>query len=39
MKKIQFHMVGQSIVENSVFSYSDYIKQGPCDMCWGDLSM
>ena len=39
MKAINFQVVAAAQDANSVFSYSNFCESGPCDMCWGDLSL
>lgn len=39
MKTINFQLVSVAQDENSVFEYSNFSENGPCDMCWGDLSL
>ena len=39
MKTLNFHVVATATAENSVFNYSNFSQNGPCDMCWGDLSL
>lgn len=39
MKKIIFHVVEAHVEENGIFSYAPFSVNGPCDMCWGDLSL
>ncbi len=37
--KINFQIVVDAQNDNSVFAYSNFSESGPCDMCWGDLSL
>lgn len=39
MKAIEFQIVAEPQAENAVFSFSNFSENGPCDMCWGDLSL
>lgn len=39
MKAINFQIVAAAQDANSVFGYSNFSESGPCDMCWGDLSL
>lgn len=39
MKEVNFHVVEARIEENNIFSYANFCQNGPCDMCWGDLSL
>ena len=38
MMNIKFNVINAGIIEKNIFDYSDFSKNGPCDMCWGDLS-
>ena len=37
--KIAFQIVAVAQEANSIFAYSNFCEGGPCDMCWGDLSL
>ena len=39
MKEVIFNVVETAIAENGLFSYANFAQNGPCDMCWGDLSL
>lgn len=39
MKVVNFNVVETAIAENGLFSYANFAQNGPCDMCWGDLSL
>lgn len=39
MKEVNFHVVEACVEEKDIFSYVDFCQNGPCDMCWGDLSL
>ena len=39
MKTLNFQVVAVAQNVNSVFEYSNFNESGPCDMCWGDLSL
>jgi hypothetical protein len=39
MNAINFQVVAAAQNANSVFGYSNFSENGPCDMCWGDLSL
>ncbi len=37
--EVKFHVVKASVEENGIFTYANFSQNGPCDMCWGDLSL
>ena len=39
MKTINFQVVATAQEANTVFAYSNFNENGPCDMCWGALSL
>lgn len=39
MKTIHFQLVAAAKSGGSVFNYNNFCESGPCDMCWGDLSL
>ena len=39
MKEVNFHVVEACVEEKNIFSYANFCQNGPCDMCWGDLSL
>ena len=39
MKALNFQVIAAAQNANSLFEYSNFCESGPCDMCWGDLSL
>ncbi len=39
MKSISFQVVSANVEFASVNSFCNFNESGPCDMCWGDLSL
>lgn len=39
MKEVKFNVVENGVKENNIFNYVNFSLNGPCDMCWGDLSL
>lgn len=37
--EIKLHIVETCVEENDFFTYAKFSQNGPCDMCWGDLSL
>lgn len=39
MSTLDFKVVASAKAENAVNSFCNFSESGPCDMCWGDLSL
>lgn len=39
MQNLIFDLIAANVEFNSVNSFSSFNENGPCDMCWGDLSL
>ena len=39
MNSLDFKIVAQAKAENAVNDFCNFSQNGPCDMCWGDLSL
>ena len=39
MRTLNFQEVAAAQNSKSLFAYSNFSESGPCDMCWGDLSL
>ncbi len=37
--EVKFRVVETCIEGNDIFTYAKFGLNGPCDMCWGDLSL
>lgn len=39
MKSLNFEVIAQGQAVASVNDFCNFSESGPCDMCWGDLSL
>ncbi len=39
MKTLNFQIVAPCQSANAINAYANFSESGPCDMCWGDLSL
>lgn len=39
MSTLDFKVVAMAKSENAVNNFCNFSESGPCDMCWGDLSL
>jgi hypothetical protein len=39
MQNLLFDLIAVNVEFSSVDSFSNFNENGPCDMCWGDLSL
>lgn len=39
MNGLNFQVIASCMEANSIIEFSNFSESGPCDMCWGDLSL